>query len=141
MANTGVLPFVRGVDFTQNDFSVSSHPPATSGFHWFTPPLIVCPKPHLDWAAGWSVDRRQSGRRVHIIYYIRDVVACGSVDCNDCGAVFMSLNRDKKKNTQQRQCLFIADNEHYTSVPSICLANNSGDVLVPPPRMRGANVS
>lgn len=23
MANTGVLPFVRGVDFTKNDFSVS----------------------------------------------------------------------------------------------------------------------
>lgn len=23
MANTGVLPFVRGVDFTNNDFSVS----------------------------------------------------------------------------------------------------------------------
>lgn len=23
MANTGVLPFVRGVDFTSNDFSVS----------------------------------------------------------------------------------------------------------------------
>lgn len=28
MSNTGVLPFVRGVDFTQNDFSVSTdHPP------------------------------------------------------------------------------------------------------------------
>lgn len=25
MANTGVLPFVRGVDFTQNDFSVSTN--------------------------------------------------------------------------------------------------------------------
>lgn len=24
MANTGVLPFVRGVDFTSNDFSVSN---------------------------------------------------------------------------------------------------------------------
>lgn len=24
MANTGVLPFVRGIDFTNNDFSVSS---------------------------------------------------------------------------------------------------------------------
>lgn len=24
MANTGVLPFVRGVDFTSNDFSVSA---------------------------------------------------------------------------------------------------------------------
>jgi hypothetical protein len=23
MANTGVLPFVRGVDFTRNDFSVN----------------------------------------------------------------------------------------------------------------------
>lgn len=23
MANTGVLPFVRGIDFTKNDFSVS----------------------------------------------------------------------------------------------------------------------
>lgn len=26
MANTGLLPFVRGVDFTSNDFSVSGKP-------------------------------------------------------------------------------------------------------------------
>lgn len=25
MSSTGVLPFVRGVDFTRNDFSVSVH--------------------------------------------------------------------------------------------------------------------